>query len=1015
MADEISKKVLIEIDLSLDDARAAIKSYAADVNATATATDNLKKVTENSEAAIAQYNEKLTQSKLNAQLNREEISKLNLERKKEVDATRKAKESIQAANGSYAEASAKLAALGKAIKNAENGFASTTPIIKAQIAEYNNLNNQLKKFDEQMGNHQRKVGQYENALKGFAGSIIPGFNQFSTVLQSVSQGFNAMKGNASKASESIAEVGTAAQAGEAGLEGMSATMIGMVAAIALVVAGIGVLISWFAKLTPQADALKRQISGIGGAYEAFMSDLGKGVGFSELFNDMKQAHDEAVKLTGSMQDLRRAQRQDVVDDAKADAQIAEIQLKMRNRRNTPEQEKAYFDQIQKIAEDKYKGNKELADKEYELAVKRAVNGRKFSEEEKQRLMQDGIDYAIILDKAKGLVNGEDDLKAITEAQQKQIATSREREMVEERAQNRLDAINVKGEANAEKERQQIDELKRATDQANSERIASLARTLAFEKQSFDKELSDSEEHYRQLIFKQQEFVEKQQSLLHSAKATPRVKSAARTAIGAAQGDIDQLQKERYAASEKLVEDHNKKVLEETQKAADDLASLQIQSIDGAQERERQSENLAYSERREALAKELADLRENQSKLKASLKTATGDKAKLLQSELDHENELIAIANDKQTELQIQHQQKVLDDLKKFEDERIALLDRVAVLKATGARDPKALLAAEQQQALDQYNTEVSIKGLTDERKLELEQEYLNKRDELNRNYQLRNKQQELQLAQQIESSAFTILQQSLQQQNQAEQVNMERQKTFELQNQALTETQKYVVNEKYRVLEGKQKQKQFKQEQELNIGKAVMDGALAIMKAYAEEGPIIATAELPFLLAATALQITTIGAQKPPAYALGGIHYDSDGRGGRLPGYSKTDNTNANLRSGEGILVSEAMQNPYARSLASSINQAFGGRAFDSSVPVRPWITPGFAAGGVFSNYLPTGDNGLRPSLSGGPVSLHGNSVSDIVNGFAGAISKMPAPVVDVKDVNRQQSLLSYVQDRSSR
>jgi tape measure domain-containing protein len=87
------------------------------------------------------------------------------------DATRAARQAQQAASGSYDEAVAKLRTLGRAIKAAEGGFNSTNPAIRAQITEYNNLNTALKKFDAEMGNHQRKVGDYRGALNGVVGDL----------------------------------------------------------------------------------------------------------------------------------------------------------------------------------------------------------------------------------------------------------------------------------------------------------------------------------------------------------------------------------------------------------------------------------------------------------------------------------------------------------------------------------------------------------------------------------------------------------------------------------------------------------------------------------------------------------------------------------------------------------------------------------------------------------------------------------------------------------------------------
>lgn len=72
--------------------------------------------------------------------------------------------------------------------------------------------------------------------------------------------------------------------------------------------------------------------------------------------------------------------------------------------------------------------------------------------------------------------------------------------------------------------------------------------------------------------------------------------------------------------------------------------------------------------------------------------------------------------------------------------------------------------------------------------------------------------------------------------------------------------------------------------------------------------------------------------------AKGGVQdYKSDGKGGVLPGYAKKDDTNAYLRSGEAVVVSEAARDPNTRRLLSDINVAYGGNPY-----------PGLALGGIY-------------------------------------------------------------------
>ena len=151
-----------------------------------------------------------------------------------------------------------------------------------------------------------------------------------------------------------------------------------------------------------------------------------------------------------------------------------------------------------------------------------------------------------------------------------------------------------------------------------------------------------------------------------------------------------------------------------------------------------------------------------------------------------------------------------------------------------------------------------------------------------------------------------------------------------------------VIEQKYQQKENQVKLKAFKDEQKASIAQAVVNGAIAVTKAEAQTG-VLGELVIPAIIAQTAIQVATIASQKPPQYAKGGLHYASDGKGTLLPGYSRTDNTNAYLRSGEAVVVSEAMRDPWARNLVSAINVAYGGRNFAATNPTR-----GYAIGGIF-------------------------------------------------------------------
>jgi hypothetical protein len=154
---------------------------------------------------------------------------------------------------------------------------------------------------------------------------------------------------------------------------------------------------------------------------------------------------------------------------------------------------------------------------------------------------------------------------------------------------------------------------------------------------------------------------------------------------------------------------------------------------------------------------------------------------------------------------------------------------------------------------------------------------------------------------------------------------------------------------------------------------------------------------IPGIIATTAIEVAKIASQKPPAYAKGG-YFRSDGKGTVLSGYSRLDDTNAFLRSGEAVVVSEAMRDPWARNLVSAINVAYGGRDF--SVPN---LTRGYAVGGIFT------DGGNANRYYNQPVNDQKNLANTVAYQM---VNNFPPVYVDVKDINNQQNILAQTINR---
>jgi len=311
--------------------------------------------------------------------------------------------------------------------------------------------------------------------------------------------------------------------------------------------------------------------------------------------------------------------------------------------------------------------------------------------------------------------------------------------------------------------------------------------------------------------------------------------------------------------------------------------------------------------------------------------------------------------------------------------------------------PGQKLEAEKQLIDDKYSYEIKLAAGNADKIKELEDQKQKDITALTQQYEQQRKEFALQSAQQVADKAFSIIQNNIKTQSDARIRGLEKDKSAELSNKNLTNTQKKAIEDKYQKKEAAEKVKAFKAEQKASILQAVINGALAITKATSQTG-ILAPFVIPGIIASTAIQVATIVAQKPPQYAKGGLHYQSDGRGALLPGYSRTDNTNAYLRSGEAIVVSEAMRNPWARNLVSAINVAHGGRDFSIPNPSR-----GYAIGGIFT------DGGNANRYYNQPV----NDVKDLANTLAyQMINNFPPVYVDVKDINNQQNILAQTINR---
>ncbi|RZA03019.1 MAG: hypothetical protein EOP47_04595 [Sphingobacteriaceae bacterium] len=364
-------------------------------------------------------------------------------------------------------------------------------------------------------------------------------------------------------------------------------------------------------------------------------------------------------------------------------------------------------------------------------------------------------------------------------------------------------------------------------------------------------------------------------------------------------------------------------------------------------------------------------------------------------------------------LQEKYHQNIGTRIKKFNEvdfntakkhfEEIAKVNNQAALMKQDEKDiKKALLPgdklnAQKKQIEDKYNYEITLAAGNATKIKDLETQKQQALTEISKKHEQERQDFIFGSTQKAADAAFSLLQGSIKSQSSDRLKELAAEKEAELSNTSLTATQKKAIEDKYKKKENEEKVKAFKAEQKASILQAVINGALAVTKAMSQVG-ILGAFVIPGIIASTAIQIATIAAQKPPKYAKGGLHYQSDGRGTVLSGYSTTDNTNAYLRSGEAVVVSEAMRNPWARNLVSAINVAYGGRDFSVTNPGH-----GYAIGGIFT------DGGNSNRYYNQPM----NDQKDLANTIAyQMINNFPPVYVDVKDINTQQNIMAQTINR---
>lgn len=161
-------------------------------------------------------------------------------------------------------------------------------------------------------------------------------------------------------------------------------------------------------------------------------------------------------------------------------------------------------------------------------------------------------------------------------------------------------------------------------------------------------------------------------------------------------------------------------------------------------------------------------------------------------------------------------------------------------------------------------------------------------------------------AQDISNALFTISANNRHSEENAQIAQLENEKNAELSNADLTQTQKDAINQKYAKQESDLKLQAWEADKKASLEQAIINGALAITKTFAEYG----FSPLGWIAAgaqavAVAAQVAVIENQQPPQFATGGMipSGPSHADGGIDLVNKKTGQTIGNIEGGEPVMV----------------------------------------------------------------------------------------------------------------
>ena len=315
---------------------------------------------------------------------------------------------------------------------------------KAIQKEMASLNDSVNVANKSVNNFKDNVGNYPDAMAnmGLANT-------------KVGRTMDSLGISAGSSMKSVGEsVGSMVKTVTTSLKALLANPIILI--VTLIVGAFLALVAVFKDFKPLVDKVAQAMAALGAIFSVLkntvialftgqksLSESTKGLG-----DAMGKAARQAAELKKAQQELEDAQDGLDIKNKRDETQIQKLMLQSKNRTLSEKERIALLDEAQKKSEDIFKRNKSQNDQEVKNAENKIIIGKNLTDKEIARLRREGSEYARQLQDKRDI--SDEEIKTLTSALLKREDINQQYIGIQEKAQNKIDALADAEQAAREK-------------------------------------------------------------------------------------------------------------------------------------------------------------------------------------------------------------------------------------------------------------------------------------------------------------------------------------------------------------------------------------------------------------------------------------------------------------------------------------------------------------------------------------------------------------------------------------